>query len=375
MNHPYSSQKNTYLPYTRGIPPDELRLGSLYLDPYNPNLGLEKFRFEFKDKTLSNKKYWESIKAWTGEPDIDDIKPYVLRFKATTDWALQAKVIDAVSVGAEKTKSRDVSIVGTKARRFQIKKPETFFRQQVLTQPEVKKWITDRLSISFYARWKHHRQTGEPWKAPSIWLVTGIHLVSDGRVHSGWDVGFRVEGKASLDAGTIAGGLPTGKKAATVSELSRKEVHMENLYGQSGERIWCAQFMELAVDYTNGPTRTNSQGWHLRLLPKQQVEVLGLRQVEDLGVSGVRRAATAAKEASSIDWKNHQAIIIGLQATGDEEIETAAADGDTDTTVENPDNDEPLEKMVVTDLPYNQGLSAQDWEIFQDYLAYLEYQS
>ncbi|KAI1754510.1 hypothetical protein F4782DRAFT_492838 [Xylaria castorea] len=36
--------------YTRGIPPDELRLGSLYLDLHNQNLGLEKFRFEYIEK-------------------------------------------------------------------------------------------------------------------------------------------------------------------------------------------------------------------------------------------------------------------------------------------------------------------------------------
>jgi hypothetical protein len=38
------------LPYGRGISPDELRLGSLYLDPHNPNVGLEKLRFEYKEK-------------------------------------------------------------------------------------------------------------------------------------------------------------------------------------------------------------------------------------------------------------------------------------------------------------------------------------
>ncbi|KAI0422053.1 hypothetical protein F5X98DRAFT_388250 [Xylaria grammica] len=369
MKDSYSNQKNTYLPYTRGILPDELRLGSLYLDPHNPNLGLEKLRFEYKEKILSGEKYWESIKAWTGEPEVDDIEPYILRFQATTEWASQAKIIDAANIGADKAKTRDVSIVGTRAQRYQIKKPEQFLRQQVLTQHEVKKWIADRLSISFYARWRHHRKTGEPWKAPSIWLVTGVHLISDGRVHSGWNLEKNMEGNMSADLGTLISGVPIS--TGDVQGSMKKSIQMENLYGQSGERVWCAQFMEIAVDFTNGPQRNDSQGWFTRVFPKKEIEVLQLRQVEDLGVGGVRRKGSMKEPASSpIDWKQHQAKIIGLQATGEDTDEAATTNDGT----ERPDNDEPLSKMAVTDLPYNQGLSGRDWETFEDYLAYLEYQ-
>ncbi|KAI1201078.1 hypothetical protein F5X97DRAFT_291261 [Nemania serpens] len=377
MKDPYSNQKNTYLPYGRGIRPDELRLGSLYLDPHNPNLGLEKFRFEYKEKILSSEKYWESIKAWTGEPEVDDIEPYILRFQATTDWASQAKLIDAANVGADKSRTRDVSIIGTQARRYQIRKPEEFLRQQVLTQPEVKKWIADRLSISWYARLKHHRKTGEPWKAPSIWLVTGVHLISDGQVHSGWSVGLNVHGNIRADPGTLAGGPPVGKSAADISGSLNKNVQAENLYGQTGERVWCAQFMELAVDFTNEPQSNNSQGWITRLFPKKEVQVLQLRQVEDLGVSGVRRRPTALKESQSvsIDWEKHEATIVGLRTTGEDTDEADVIDDDVVNTTERPDNDEPLDKMVVADLPYNQGLSGEDWKTFEDYLAYIEYQN
>ncbi|KAH8162121.1 hypothetical protein CIB48_g6139 [Xylaria polymorpha] len=376
MRDPYANQKNTYLPYTRGIPPDELRLGSLYLDIYNPNLGLEKLRFEYREKSLSNEKYWESIQAWTGEPEVDDIAPYVLRFQASTEWASQAKVIDAINLGADKTKTRDVSIVGTQARRYQIKKPERFLTQQVLTQPEVKKWIIDRLSISFYARWKHHQQTGEPWKAPSIWMATGVHLISDGCVHSGWNVGLDVHGGVRADLGTLTGGPPTGVSAADVEGSLNQNIQMENLYGQRGERIWCAQYMELAVNFTNGPQRDESQGWFTRLFPKKEIAVFQLRQVEDLGVGGVRRRATfkQSSPSSSIDWKKHEAKIIGLQTTGEDTDEMGSAGDDSADSTERRDNDEPLDKMVVSDLPYNQDLSGQDWETFQDYLAYLEYQ-
>jgi hypothetical protein len=40
-------QYRTFLPYLRGIDPEALRIGSLYLNPLNPDDGLEDKRFEF----------------------------------------------------------------------------------------------------------------------------------------------------------------------------------------------------------------------------------------------------------------------------------------------------------------------------------------
>ncbi|KAI1754509.1 hypothetical protein F4782DRAFT_544806 [Xylaria castorea] len=128
--------------------------------------------------------------------------------------------------------------------------------------------------------------------------------------------------------------------------------------------------MELAVDFTNGSSRDESQGWYTRLFLKKEIEV------EDFGVGGVRRRVTFKESlpSSSIDWKKHQAKTIGLQTTGEDTDETGAADDDAVYATERTDNDEPLDKMVVSDLPYNQDLSGQDWETFEDYLAYLKYQ-
>lgn len=149
--------------------------------------------------------------------------------------------------------------------------------------------------------------TRSRWKAPSIWLVTGVHLISDGRVHAGWNAGLNMQGGISADAGTLAGGPPTGKPAADVQGSLKKNIHMENLYGQSGERVWCAQFMELAVDFTNGPQRNESQGWFTRLLPKREVEVLQLRQVSleyrvvlDIAYSGISYPCSSSKPPDPI---------------------------------------------------------------------------
>lgn len=91
----------------------------------------------------------------------------------------------------------------------------------------------------------------------------------------------------------------------------------------------------------------------------------------------MRRRPTALKESQSvsIDWEKHEATIVGLRTTGEDTDEADVIDDDVVNTTERPDNDEPLDKMVVADLPYNQGLSGEDWKTFEDYLAYIEYQN
>jgi hypothetical protein len=44
---PGLNYKNTYLPYTDGIDPKLLRVGTLVLDIFNPTEGKETERFEF----------------------------------------------------------------------------------------------------------------------------------------------------------------------------------------------------------------------------------------------------------------------------------------------------------------------------------------
>jgi hypothetical protein len=43
-------EKRTFLPYSRGIPVKDLRVGSLFLDPVNPVGGDERKRFEYREK-------------------------------------------------------------------------------------------------------------------------------------------------------------------------------------------------------------------------------------------------------------------------------------------------------------------------------------
>ena len=43
-------QKRSFLPYERGINPEDLRLGSLYLNPLDPDDGLESKRFEYQEE-------------------------------------------------------------------------------------------------------------------------------------------------------------------------------------------------------------------------------------------------------------------------------------------------------------------------------------
>jgi hypothetical protein len=43
-------QKRTFLTYERAVLPEDLRLGSLYLNPLEPVDGLERDRFEYREE-------------------------------------------------------------------------------------------------------------------------------------------------------------------------------------------------------------------------------------------------------------------------------------------------------------------------------------
>jgi len=47
-------EKRSFLPYSRGVDPEALRLGSLYLNPLDPEDGLESKRFEYQEEYVDS---------------------------------------------------------------------------------------------------------------------------------------------------------------------------------------------------------------------------------------------------------------------------------------------------------------------------------
>ncbi|XTI83114.1 hypothetical protein V2W45_1358774 [Cenococcum geophilum] len=76
-------QKRTYFVYSRGLMPDDLRLGSLYIDPANPLDGEQK---RFMCPLMDIELY-----GWTGDAKYND--SCILNFNTLRDWLADAGVL------------------------------------------------------------------------------------------------------------------------------------------------------------------------------------------------------------------------------------------------------------------------------------------
>ena len=113
-------QKRTYLPYLRGIPPEDLRLGSLYINPLEPNNGLASRRWEFMKDEDDQEEYDKQVKQWTRKrPEIDE--PFSMNFEASKAKSLGFTFTDLFDFKGEKNKSDRITIKGASSRRITIK--------------------------------------------------------------------------------------------------------------------------------------------------------------------------------------------------------------------------------------------------------------
>ncbi|KAI0550848.1 hypothetical protein F4679DRAFT_583216 [Xylaria curta] len=253
-------------------------------------------------------------------------------------------------------------------------RPEKFFRQQVLAQPDVKKWIVDRLD--FFSR--AMEASSKDWRA----MEGAVDFVGDRRAPSQMAVSMYMEALEQVNSqaigvfhsppfylypGVLTGGPPTGASVADVQGSRNKNVQMENLYGQSGERGLVCTIHGAGRRLHERAQQRGVAGLAHETLPQERDRDITTASGQYPPVSyytlnffGRSReqdpSATSNNHLSLIDWKKHQAQFIGLQTTGEDTDVRDTADDD-DAVTEHTDNDGPLDKMVVSDLPYNRDLS------------------
>lgn len=218
---------------------------------------------------------------------------------------------------------------------------------------------------------------GESWKAPEIWLLTGIQLIKEGKVHYGWNVASSFQVGAAVDAGVITEGVPTEQDVAKLDVKHSSTAKVQNIYGHKGERVWCAQFMKIAVEFEKEPKINPTKG-SLKEVPKAERMKITLREVEDLGIKGARRFPTnedvqsdeklegCAGEKAVFSWDNHTAEIVGLECVD-------RMEGDEAEVGENGDG-ELAKEIDVSEAPYAEAMAKVDWKWYEEYSTYLDYQ-
>ncbi|PQE08860.1 Metacaspase-1 protein [Rutstroemia sp. NJR-2017a BBW] len=262
-------QKRTYLVYSRGLLPQDLKLGSLYLDPANPLDGEYK-RFE---SVLGE----DDLKDWTGVPEID--KPIELKITASRLWLINSGLFSLVRGEIGRESSYEVKISGTSGRRFQIKRPESFLNEVILKFPPARAWLANQLSISRYVYYLNRATLGLN-KLPRIWLVTGIQYITNAEV-----VATRAQSKkisasvnipipepiaavATILGGQegIAGGIENSRTNGTTT-----------FYHHADERVWAAQFTQLSVKFSPGPISADELPTRLPLHDLVDIKSGGIR--------------------------------------------------------------------------------------------------
>jgi len=281
-----TDQKRTYLVYSRGLLPEDLTLGSLYLDPANPLDGEQK-RFECPLQQ-------PDLQPWTGNPEYDE--PCMLKFTASRQWLINSGLFALLKGQAGRGGSEEVSVSGKSGRRQRIKKPETFLNEVLLASPAARTWLVNQLSIS---RTMYYLNQAGLSKPPHIWMVTGIQYITDAHVVSNRTRHQTASASANIPvpepisaAVTILGGqegLSGGFKVDSESGTKMSFSHKD-------ERVWAVQFTQLAVKFTPNA----ADDLHNRI---------PLRDVVDLKSGGVR----AESQVTEFTLSGESAEVCGLE--------------------------------------------------------------
>lgn len=145
-----------------------------------------------------------------------------------------------------------------------------------MKQSGIHEWICEHASIEHKSLYG-----GKGWKAPKIWMVTGLQYVTDGTMHSKTSASRKAGGSASGDASlavnTHPGTLQVNAKA-NHEKTDGTSVDMKN----KGERVWAAQFMPVSIEYGLSHDGVPSASG-----PKT-IAHFELQEVEDLKARGTR---------------------------------------------------------------------------------------
>merc|ERR1711881_355172 len=314
----------TFLPYLRGIDPEALRIGSLYLNPLNPDDGLEDKRFEF-GQGIEQEEYEKAIKRYSWKEQTDD-RGVSLEFAISKETAAGFHFSEWLHLEGEASGRVAAVLEGQKGRRLKLRYPQKFLKEQVMSQEGCDEWIRTQASISYKGKFGLHK-----WKAPEIWMVTGLQLVAGGDVYAAGSRDKKFEAGVGADP-SVAAGLPPGtlKVKAEASQSHGQEANTG--YGYEDERVWAAQFMEIELEYGDD----------------EDIELQKRERSKDLlptGIGGLRTETAPSRTP------RRRARVIA-----DEEAEIPEDTGDA----------------LFDEIPYAESLQGTSWTDYNECSRYLD---
>jgi hypothetical protein len=211
-----------------------------------------------------------------------------------------------------------------------------------MKQPGIDKWIRTQASISRKAFFGHQ------FKAPKIWMVTGVQLVTNGDVHTGSSRHTKVGIGAGVDVGLLAGG-PPGVAAVEAEVGHTHGAEAGNHFGYKGERVWAAQFMEVSFEFSTTPDPEDKD--HPKTIAKFQLE-----DIADLKARGLRAGQDVRLQAEGQSATTPPPLVARITVA--EHKEAVAEEEDNNV-------------IQIDDHPYVEKMQGTDWESYNECLKFL----
>ncbi|KAF2194089.1 hypothetical protein K469DRAFT_709596 [Zopfia rhizophila CBS 207.26] len=334
-------QKRTFLPYLRGVTPEALRLGSLYLNPLEPNDGLASKRFEYRRDIEDQREYEIYVKKWTWKEESD--RPFSIDFETSQSGSLGMSFSEWLSVKGERNKATMVTLEGESGRRLKIRDPEMFLCDQVMQQDGAERWIMMHASIAHRGLFGRNR-----WKVPEIWMVTGVQHVTGGEVHFEGSASSKISGYGGGDLGPAVGAPPGVAKIK--GEASRENSNgAKNDFGHEDERVWAAQFMQVVVEFGAQEDAENKS--HPKFIREFR-----LQDIPDLKAQGIRASEEQGNQPAHPPPK-----LIGR---------ISAQPSKPESYLNDPNAEDP-EGIIIDDTPYVESIQDANWKMYDECSKYL----
>ncbi|KIW07369.1 hypothetical protein, variant [Verruconis gallopava] len=299
-----------------------------------------------RDRTLTTcrvdqDQYESEIKPYSWREQRDD-RGVSLDFAISKDTAAGFHFSEWLHIDGEANAKIAAVLEGRQGRRLKLRYPQKFLKEKVMTQQGCDEWIRTQASISFKGKFGHHK-----WKAPEIWMVTGLQLVTGGDVYAAGSRDKKVEGGLGADP-SVAAGLPPGTLKVKAEASHEHSEQASNGYGYEDERVWAAQFMEIDIEYGDDDDPALQKREKSKDMLPKTIADFRLKDIADLRARGIRGLKSDGEKR--LQPKLRARIV----AHEDEELP------------EDPDG------IDIDELPYVDALKGTSWDDYYECFRYLD---
>jgi hypothetical protein len=216
--------------------------------------------------------------------------------------------------------------------------------ESVMKQPKIEKWVRTQASISRRINISHwHKE----FKAPEIWMLTGVQLVTDGELTTEASRNTKFAAGAGGDVGPAVN-LPPGVAAVNAEAGHEDSAQAGGHFGYQGERVWAAQFMRVTFEF--GKIPDEEEGSHPKTILK-----FNLEDVPDLQARGLRGSH---EERMQVD---------GRPRTPPPSLDARVTVNES----EDEQSDEYENAITIDDTPYVEAIGNTDWKAYNACLRFL----